>query len=103
DHGGDVDELAQAGPVLGLARDQLEEPEVAHDRHARSAPLHLDDDLLAGLESGDVHLSDRPGGERLRLDRLDHVLQGTPSSSSITETTSSSLMGVTLSWSVASS
>ena len=76
DHRRDVDELAQARAVLGLAREQLEQAEVAHDRDARPAALDLDDHLLAGLERGDVYLPDRPRSERLGLDRLEHVLPG---------------------------
>ena len=41
-----------------------------------SAPvaLHLDDHAVAALERRGMHLADRPGGERLRIDAREHVL-----------------------------
>ena len=41
---------------------------------SRARPLHLDDDVLAVFERRAVHLPDRPGRERRRLDRLEDVL-----------------------------
>ena len=74
DHGRDVDEPAETRAALGLLGEQFEQPEVAHDRVARVRPLDLDDDRLAALERGAVHLGDRAGRERDRVDRLEHVL-----------------------------
>ena len=74
DDGREVDKPAQPVAMLGLLRKELEQAEVAHDLLLRALPLHLDDDALAALERRGMHLADRPGGERLRVDALEHVL-----------------------------
>ena len=89
--------------MLGLLGEELEQPEVAHDLLLRTVTLHLDDDAIAALERRGMHLADRPGGERLGIDALEHVLPGHAELLSMTATTSSSVIGGTSSWSFESS
>ena len=70
----DVDGAAQRLALERLLGEELEQAEVARDLLARARPLHLDDDVIAVLERRAVHLPDRPGRERRRLDRLEDVL-----------------------------
>ena len=70
----DVDGAAQRLALERLLGEELEQTEVAGDLLSRARPLHLDDDVLAVLERRAVHLADRPGRERRRLDRLEDVL-----------------------------
>src|SRR5581483_7019740 len=76
DDGGDVDQPGERLAALGLLREEREEPEVALDLLGRPRPLHLDHDARAVLEARAVHLADRAGRERRRLDALEHVLPG---------------------------
>ena len=69
-----VEQVPERGPVAGLLGEEPEQAQVAHDLVARGRPLHLHDDALAGLEPRGVHLRDRAGGERLRVDLREHVL-----------------------------
>ena len=59
-------------------------------------PLHLDDHVLAG-DAGvaRVHLGDRRRGERLAVERGEHLLERRPSSASTTARTSSNGSGGT--------
>ena len=70
----DVDGAAQRLALERLLGEELEQAEVARDLLACARPLHLDDDVVAVLERRAVHLPDRPGRERRRLDRLEDVL-----------------------------
>jgi hypothetical protein len=69
-----VEQVAVGGPVTRLLGEEPEQAEVAHDLAARARPLHLDDHALARLEARRVHLRDRPGRERLRVDLGEDVL-----------------------------
>ena len=72
--GAHVDHLVQAGPPAHLLREQLQQREVLLDLLARVGTLHLHDDAVAAREGGAVDLGDRAGGQRLGVDRLEHVL-----------------------------
>ena len=54
-------------------REALEDLQVGGDPAADARPLDLDDDLLAGVQGGEVHLGDRRRGERLLLERGEQV------------------------------
>jgi hypothetical protein len=75
-HGGHVDDAPEDVAARDLLREQLEQRDVAQDLVARGRPLHLDDHTLAALERAAVHLADRAGRDRHRVDRLEHVLPG---------------------------
>ena len=65
---------SETRPIPDLLGEELEQREVLLDHLARVGPLHLHDDLLAVRERRTVHLRDRPGGERQRVDVVEDVL-----------------------------
>ena len=69
-----VDDLAKGRAVRGLADEDLEETEVAHDVVPSSRPLHLHHDPLAPGERGPVDLGDGARCHRIGDDALEHVL-----------------------------
>ena len=69
-----VDHLLEPRPVPDLLGEHLQQRQVLLDLLLRVGPLHLHDDLLAVRERRAMHLGDRAGGERLRLDVIEHVL-----------------------------
>ncbi len=75
-HALDVDDFLQSRAGGGLRHERLEEREILLDLAAGVGPLRLDDDALAADERRAMHLADRAGGQRLRLDRVEHVLPG---------------------------
>ena len=69
-----VDHLLQPRAVTDLLGEDLEQRQVLFDLLLRVGTLDLHHDLLAVRERRAMHLGDRAGGERLRLDVVEHVL-----------------------------
>ncbi len=69
-----VHHLFETGAIRHLLGEHLEQREVLFDLLLRIGPLDLHHGLRVIGERRSVHLRDRPGGERERLDRLEHVL-----------------------------
>ena len=74
EHRGQVDDALEGGPVAGLLREQLEQGEVLEDLAFRARALHLEHDRRAVGQARTVHLRDRPGRERMRVDVRERVL-----------------------------
>ena len=73
--GAHVDHLPERRAVGRLLGEQLQQPEVLHDvLAARSGRWTFTTTRVAARQRRPVHLGDRAGGERLRVDRLEHVL-----------------------------
>ena len=76
DDRGNVDELPERRPVGRLLCEQLQQAEVPVDVRRGVRALHLHDHPVAALERRPVHLADRAGRERGRVDLLEDVLPG---------------------------
>ena len=104
DDGGQVDDLAERRPVGRLLGEQLEQAEVAVDVGARAVGRCTLTTTRSPLSSvARCTWPIVPAASGCGSIDSNTSSQGTPSSCSITETTSASVIGVTRSWSVASS
>ena len=68
-----LQELRTLGPPLEQRRGLAHQREVELDLLLDAGTANLDDHLTAALEERSVHLCDRGGGDRLGLDRDEHV------------------------------
>ena len=73
---GQVDDATEGRPVAGLLGEQLEQGEILEDLPLGTRALHLEHDGRAVGQRGAVHLGDRSGGQRGRLDLSERVLPG---------------------------
>ena len=70
-----VDEVERADPLLRDARRLVEEREVGLDLPRRARPLHLHRDALAVRQRRAVHLPDRRGRDRRRIEVEERALE----------------------------
>ena len=66
-HARPVGVLVQLRKSFGKICDLFENDDVAFDRRLEIWPLHLDGDLLAGVQTGTVDLAERGGGDRFEV------------------------------------
>ena len=73
-----VDEVERPDPFPGEPRGLVEEPEVGLDLLRRARPLHLDRDPASVRQGRAVHLADRRGRDRRRLEVEEQPLERVP-------------------------
>jgi hypothetical protein len=68
-------EGAQGGMLgFGRLRQPQHQAQVGLDHRADAGPAHLDDDLVAFVQPGPVHLRQRGGGQRRLVESREHLL-----------------------------
>ena len=74
DNRGHVHDLLERRTACCLRSKPPQQPEILPDLRLRGGTLHLDHHALAADQRGPVHLGDRAGRQRIRLDAGEHVL-----------------------------
>jgi hypothetical protein len=73
-----VDEVELAHSVAHDARDRGHQLQIGFDLARRRRPLHLDHDVLDVREGRPMHLADRGGGDRPRVEREERAVDPEP-------------------------